>query len=63
MPISDDQEAKLFILREAAKEYAHLLEVHLPEGPDKTYIMRKLRDISMWANTCVLRHSDGRPRE
>lgn len=49
-------------LRSAAKVYALNLERLLPEGADKTYTLRKLREVSMWANVCVLRQADGSPR-
>jgi len=59
---TDDQKRLMFILREAALGYAAVLDVHLHDNPDKTYLMRKLREVAMWANVCVTRHSDGAPR-
>jgi len=50
------------VLREAAKVYAHILERELPDGPDKTYTLRRLREVAMWANVCVTRDSHGEPR-
>lgn len=60
---TDAQIGKMNTLRAAAKMYAHMLETHLPEGPDKTYILRKLRDLAMWVNVSVTRLPDGTPRE
>lgn len=49
-------------VREAAGEYATVLDLYLPEGPDKTYLMRKLREVAMWANVAITRNADGSPR-
>jgi hypothetical protein len=48
--------------REASKKYAQTLDEVLPEGPDKTYIFRKLRELAMWANVAITRLPDGTPR-
>ena len=34
----------------------------LPAGPDKTYVLRQLRDCAMWANIAITRNPDGSPR-
>lgn len=39
------------------------LENLVPEGPDKTYIMRKLREVAMWVNVAITRLPDGSPRD
>ncbi len=49
-------------LRAAAYGYARCLEAILPEGPDKTYCLRKLREVAMWANVAVTREANGTPR-
>jgi len=49
-------------LRAMFKNVAASLDHCLPDGPDKTYVLRKLREVSMWSNVAVLRHSDGAPR-
>ena len=59
---SEDQVAKMTSLRSAAKIYAEMLNDLLPDGPDKTYTLRKLREVAMWANVAITRHSDGAPR-
>lgn len=51
------------LLRQAAKTYAEILETSLPDGPDKTFILRAHRANAMWANVAVTRHADGTPRE
>lgn len=60
---TDEQIARMALLRQAAKNYAAMLTLHLPDGPDKTYALRKLREIAMWANVAVTREADGTPRE
>jgi hypothetical protein len=48
--------------REAACEYAHAINLIMPDGPDKTYVLRQLREIAMWVNVGITRHADGAPR-
>lgn len=49
-------------VRASTAAYAKDLENLLPDGPDKTVIMRQLRDIGMWANVTITRLPDGTPR-
>lgn len=49
--------------RVAARDYADELLLLLPEGPDKTYAIRKLREVAMWVNVAITRQPDGAPRE
>jgi hypothetical protein len=49
-------------VRAAAKAYADVLDQVLPEGPDKTFVMRNHRSNTMWANVCITRMPDGTPR-
>jgi len=60
---SQRQKARMQVLRQAAKDYAATLEENLPDGPDKTYTLRKLREVAMWANVAVTRNTDGAPRD
>ncbi len=48
--------------RDMAQHYAMALERLLPDGPDKTYTLRKLREVAMWANVAITRNPDGSPR-
>lgn len=48
--------------RAATADYAAALEEILPDGPDKTYALRKVREIGMWANVSITREADGTPR-
>lgn len=50
-------------VRAAAKVYGDLLEAALPDGPDKTFIIRNHRSNAMWANVAITRHADGSPRD
>jgi hypothetical protein len=48
--------------RSAAATYADTLEALLPPGADKTYALRKLREVAMWANVAITRDDSGAPR-
>jgi len=59
---TDDQVEQMSTVREAAKTYAAVLDDVVPDGPDKTYLMRKLREVTVWANIAITRQPDGTPR-
>jgi hypothetical protein len=59
---TDKQMADMGDARAAAAGYARALEALVPEGPDKTYILRKLREVAMWVNIAITRNPDGSPR-
>lgn len=59
---TDQQQEDMQVAREAANSYHHTLLTVVPEGPDKTYLMRKLREVAMWANIAITRNPDGSPR-
>jgi hypothetical protein len=50
-------------MRHAALIYSEAIEENVPEGPDKTYILRRLREIAMWVNVALTRNADGSPRD
>ena len=60
---TDNQKDEMNIVRSAAAGYAKVLEQMLPDGPDKTYTLRKLREVAMWANIAITRQPDGSPRD
>ena len=60
---TDAQIAQKTIVRAAAAEYAKVLDANLPDGPDKTFVLRAHRSNAMWANVAITRHPDGAPRE
>lgn len=49
-------------VRQAAKIYSEVLEKELPDGPDKTFVIRGHRSNAMWANVAITRLPDGTPR-
>jgi hypothetical protein len=59
---TDAQMATMSALRMASARYAAILDEHLPDGPDKTYILRRVRETAMWVNVAVTREADGTPR-
>lgn len=60
---TDEQVAMMQRVRLAAREYSLTLESALPDGPDKTFILRAHRANAMWANIAITRQADGTPRE
>jgi hypothetical protein len=60
---TDDQIETMTQHRAAAKVYGDALAALLPDGPDKTYVIRKHRENAMWANVAITRLPDGTPRE
>lgn len=59
---TDEQMATMGEARACFARLAFELENLLPEGPDKTYLLRKLRECAMWANIAITRQPDGSPR-
>lgn len=59
---SDEQIERMNIVRKAAADYCKILENFLPDGPDKTYVIRNHRSNAMWANVAITRQPDGTPR-
>lgn len=49
-------------VRAAAKAFNDVLDAELPDGPDKTFVIRAHRSNAMWANVAITRHPDGAPR-
>lgn len=50
-------------VRAAAKAYNDVLDAALPDGPDKTFVIRAHRSNAMWANVAITRLPDGTPRQ
>jgi hypothetical protein len=57
-----DQVDTMREMRMHARHYATAIEGIVPDGPDKTYALRKLREIAMWVNIAITREADGAPR-
>ena len=60
---ADEQMETMHVVRSAAADYFKVLVDNIPDGADKTYLIRKLREVAMWANVAITRHADGTPRE
>lgn len=57
---------QIAMMKEARLAFMHLasvLNTIVPDGPDKTHMVRTLRNASMWANIAITRHPDGSPRQ
>ncbi len=59
---TEEQIAQMSRVRAAAKAYSDVIEKELPEGPDKTFMLRNHRSNAMWANVAITRLPDGTPR-
>jgi hypothetical protein len=59
---TDAQIETMTKMRSAAKAYGEALEALLPDGPDKTFVIRAHRSNAMWANVAITRLPDGTPR-
>ena len=59
---TDAQITAMAKLRSAAASYAEALDELLPDGPDKTFVLRAHRSNAMWVNVAVTRQPDGTPR-
>ena len=60
---SNEQIECMACVRKAAKAYNDVLEAELPDGPDKTFVIRNHRSNAMWANVSITRLPDGTPRD
>jgi hypothetical protein len=60
---TEDQIEAMAKVRAAAKSYNDVLDEVLPDGPDKTFVIRAHRSNAMWANVAITRLPDGTPRE
>jgi hypothetical protein len=59
---TDQQMRDMAFVRGAFAEFTNVIDAHIPDGPDKTYLLRQLRDCAMWANIAITRNPDGSPR-
>lgn len=60
---TDEQIEKMNYLRQTTAAYSTVLERELPDGADKTFILRSLRSLAMWINVSITRDADGAPRD
>lgn len=59
---TEEQAADMGIVRDHFKNFLLEISPIIPDGPDKTYLIRKLRECAMWANVAITRQPDGSPR-
>ena len=59
---TDEQTETMARVRAAAAAFNDVLVAELPDGPDKTFVIRSHRSNAMWANVAITRQSDGTPR-
>lgn len=59
---TENQLTTMSVVRQVNADYAKQMDELLPDGPDKTVIMRQIRDVGMWANVTITRLPDGTPR-
>lgn len=59
---TDEQIEAMSKARIACANCAIELQLCVPECSDKTYLLRKLREVAMWANVAITREADGSPR-
>jgi hypothetical protein len=59
---TEDQLKEMERFREQCSGFGFILESYLPDGPDKTYAIRKFREVAMWGNIAITRNADGSPR-
>ena len=59
---TDRQIQTMSILRHAAARYARDVDQFVPNSADKTYALRKIREIAMWVNVAITRCEDGARR-
>lgn len=59
---TDEQMNTMAVVRSAFKSFTETIDGLLPDGPDKTFLMRQLRDCGMWTNVVITRNPDGSPR-
>jgi hypothetical protein len=59
---TDKQLNDMGAMREAFAVFVKFVENSLPDGADKTYVIRHLREAAMWANVSITREADGTPR-
>ena len=59
---TDEQMQTMASARRAFANFTDEIDALLPDGPDKTYLLRKMRECAMWANIAITRNADGSPR-
>jgi hypothetical protein len=60
---TEDQELSMVTMRSAFGLIVAAVVANVPEGPDRTYIVRQLRTCAMWCNMSITHNADGSPRQ
>lgn len=60
---TEDQLNLMEQVRQASATYSRELDRLLPDGDDKTFIIRNHRTNAMWANVAITREANGTPRK
>lgn len=60
---TEQQLTDMAATRERFRLLSDFLEINLPDGADKTFVLRTVRTAAMWANVSITREADGGPRE
>jgi hypothetical protein len=59
---TDEQAETMRQASALSKGYADDIAGILPDGADKAYVLRRIRETAMWINTAIMREDDGSPR-
>lgn len=59
---TDKQKDDMAIVHGKFMELVFGMDQFIPDGSDKTYLIRKLREVAMWANVAITRNPDGSSR-
>ena len=59
---TDAQLQQMADVRHVFAEFVAYIEVHVPDGADRAYVVRRLRECAMWCNVAITRNADGTPR-
>lgn len=62
LPPTEQQKIYVQEVQEAFKVLAGTLERLVPDGSDRIYAMRRLREVAMWVNIAITRNPNGSPR-
>lgn len=62
MKPTDGQVDVMDHLSKVTADYANVIDQALDDGPDKDYILRRIRETAMWINVALTRNADGSPR-
>lgn len=60
---TDKQMGTMDFVREAYDNFAKVLQQNLPDGADKTHVLRLIRTAAMWSHVAITRNQDGSPRD